>query len=268
MFLHREGDDGSSWIISQASHTWLAWQLAAHWGNRRFPRPAPKAEFEAAVLLHDGGWVDFDSAPPIDGEGRPVTFDRMEIKTHLSIWRGSVTRAAGHSRYAGLLVAAHFARLVGYKEAELEGSGDQAGLAVARAFKSEMESLQVRWAADLQDDDRYEGVLEGPGRALNASVLAACDLMSVQLCASMNFSLPIRAIDTDGAWQVIGFTDRGDGAFKVAPWPFEGPRVKVHCEGRRMGRVRFESNEAFGRAFESAPTERLTFVFQRPGSLY
>ena len=59
MFLFREGDPTGTYLIPQASHSWLAWQVAEHWGNRTFVRPAPRAEVLAAVarLEADGRLV-------------------------------------------------------------------------------------------------------------------------------------------------------------------------------------------------------------------
>ena len=73
MFLHRERESSGALLIPQSSHAWLAWQLASHWGNRRFVRPAPRAEVLAAVLLHDSGWTEFDTDPGIDSTGGVIT---------------------------------------------------------------------------------------------------------------------------------------------------------------------------------------------------
>ncbi len=267
MFLYREDVVTGAWAISQPSHSWLAWQLASHWGNRRFARPAPRGEVMAAVLLHDGGWSDFDVAPGIDPEGRPVTFDRMAVGKHLDVWRMSVTRTAIHSRYAALLVAAHFAELAGRKASELLGLGDTGGARSTQAFRAEMERLQDGWIEELKADARYADVLEREGRRVNASVLAACDLLSVMLCASMPFQFPVRAITAKGEIEELKITTVSDRVFKMSPWPFEGTRLKVHCEGRHLRSVRFPSVQAFQEDLVRARVERLAFEFVRPGSV-
>ncbi len=267
MFLYREDAVSGAWAISQASHSWMAWQLACHWGNRRFPRPAPWAEVAAAVLLHDGGWTEYDTAPGIDSDGRPVTFDRMEVGAHLNIWRSCVTRVAIHSRYAALLVAAHFAELARRKAAELLSSEDNAGARSTQAFSAEMERLQDGWMEELKADARYDAVLEGRGRRVNSAVLGACDLMSVMLCASMPFSFPARALNRDGEMEDMTITTVSERVFKMSPWPFEGTRLKVHCEGRHLRNIRFPSVGAFRENLSRAKVERVAFEFVRPGSL-
>lgn len=267
MFLYREDVASGAWAIPQASHSWLAWQLASHWGNRRFARPAPQAEVIAAVLLHDGGWTEYDAAPGIDSDGRPVTFDRMVVAEHLDIWRASVTRTAIHSRYSALLVAAHFAGLADRKATNLLASGDTGSARSTQAFKAEMERLQDGWIEDLKADARYETALEGVGRRVNAGVLAVCDLLSVMLCASAPFPYPVRAITSNGEMEAMTITAVSDRAFKMSPWPFEGTRLKVHCEGRRLRSIRFPSVEALHEDLTRARVQRLAFEFVRPGSL-
>ena len=134
MFIHREGDPAGTYLIPQTSHAWLAWQVAEHWGNRDFARPAPRAETLAAVLLHDCGWTDSDAEPVLDDQGRPQTFNRVPAAEHLAIWRSSVIRCAQTSRYAGLLVAAHFAGMAERKLSDLLERDDTAGARLAQSF--------------------------------------------------------------------------------------------------------------------------------------
>ena len=209
------------------------------------------------MLLHDGGWTEYDGAPGIDLDGRPVTFDRMPVTDHLDIWRACVTRTAIHSRYSALLVAAHFSDLAERKAADLLSAGKTRGARSTQAFKAEMERLQDGWIEDLKADARYESALAGVGRRVNASVLAACDLVSVMLCASMPFSYPVRAVTSSGEIETLTITTISDRIFKMSPWPFEGKQLKVHCEGRHLRNVRFPSVEDFHEHLTRARVERL-----------
>jgi hypothetical protein len=154
MLLYDRGGASGTLAIPQSSHAWLAWQVAEHWGNRRFARVAPRAEVLAAIILHDVGWTEFDADPGVDGAGRPVTFDAMPAAAHLDIWRQCVHRAAAFSRYAALLVAHHFAALVEAKSADLLDRGDMAGGRAAEAFRAELERLQAGWREALRQDPR------------------------------------------------------------------------------------------------------------------
>jgi len=206
-------------------------------------------------------------APGIDSEGRPVTFDRMAVVEHLDIWRACVARTAIHSRYPALLVAAHFGDLADRKASALLASGDNAGARLAQVFRAEMERLQDGWLEDLENDSRYERALVGAGRKINASVLAACDAISVMLCASIPFSYPVDAVTSEGEVEELSITSLEDRIFKMSPWPFEGTRIKVHCEGRHLRTTRFSSAEELGESLVRSKIERLAFEFVRPGSV-
>jgi len=266
MFLYSEDSSSGAIAIPQASHAWLAWQVAQHWGNRRFARPAPRAEVVAAVLLHDVGWIEFDSDPGVDPSGRPITFDRMVVAEHLDIWRTSVHRAAAFSRYAGLLVANHFASLVRSKSADLLDRGDMVGGRAAEAFRAEMERLQEGWRESLRMDARYSSHLEGAPWQVNTGLLEACDRLSVYLCASLGTPFTIAGRRPDGEPEEIQISQSRGNRWKVRPWPLEGDRLKLQVEGRRLGSARFSSQEDLRQAIARAPVERLTFTLARPSA--
>jgi hypothetical protein len=266
MFLHRERDTAGPFAISQASHAWMAWQIASHWGNRRFPRPAPLAEVLAAVLLHDGGWVDADAEPTTDSRGRPRTFDTMPVSQQLEIWKRSVVSTAQSSRYSGLLVAAHFRGLALRKsEHLLEGDRTIDARSVNR-FAAEMERLEDSWQEQLAADPRYEHSLRGPGRQVNARILAACDRLSVTLCADMDLPIRIPVIGRDNAEIEVAVSAVGERAFRLEPWPLVGDSLSVHCEGRRLRKRSFRNAPDVQAAMASAPMERFTFTLQRPSA--
>ena len=266
MFLHSDGSSAGVIAIPQTSHAWMAWQIAMHWGNRRFARPAPRAEVLAAIMLHDVGWTEFDIDPGIDDRGRPITFDRMPVAEHLEIWRASVLRAAAFSRYAGLLVANHFFGLVEHKSNDLLERGDTVGGRAAEAFRAEMDRLQSSWRESLRGDPRYAPYLNGEGWSVNTGLLVACDRISVYLCAALGspFTLPGRT--SDGQIEEIRVSNVGGDRWRVQPWPLEGDRLKLQVEGRRLASARFASREAVRNALVRSPVERMSAVLVRPSA--
>ena len=266
MFLYDESDATGTLAISQASHAWLAWQVAEHWGNRRFARPAPRAEVLAAIFVHDVGWTEFDVDPGVDDDGRPLTFNRMPASAHLEIWRASVHRAASFSRYAALLVAQHFGALLESKTADLLDRGDTTGGRAAEAFRAELERLQVGWREGLRQDARYQPFLDGEAWQVNSSVLEACDRLSVYLCASLGSPFTVTALTPDGGQEPIRFEHAGGTRWRVRPWPLEGDRLRAQVEGRRLGRKRFGSADELRQALSHAPVERLSFELVRPST--
>lgn len=267
MFLHDTGDPERTIAIPQASHTWLAWQLAEHWGNRRFSRPRPRAEVLAAVMLHDSGWSDFDRAPGIDRQGRPRTFDRMDVETHLGIWRSSVDRTSLSSRYAALLVAHHFSEMAAVKSADHLERGDTESARLAESFRAEMERRQASWTEALAEDGRYRDFLEGPRRRSNAEILTLADRVSVFFCASLATAFEVAAPTADGAVEKVALTAIDRTNWRVDPWPMKGDRVRLQCEGRLLPTRHFDSAEEFHGVLERAPVERICFTLMRSSAV-
>jgi len=267
VFIYREGDPTGNYLIPQTSHAWLAWQVAQHWGNRTFARPAPLPETLAAVLLHDCGWSEFDEAPTLGEDGRPCTFNRMPVADHLAIWRRSVLRCAQYNRYAGLLVAAHFAGMAQHKLADLLARDDTAGARLSQSFSAEMERLEHTWREQLGADARYQAYLSGTGRRVNANLLDACDRISVFLCASLPSPFEIQAQSATGETSTVTFETVDDTTWRVHPWPLEGERLRIQCEGRRLAASSFSSQEEFLETVTRAPTVRLAFTLLRSSAV-
>lgn len=263
MFLYRESPDAAPILIPQVSHSWLAWQLADHWGNRKFRRPSPRAEVLAAVLLHDSGWTAFDRAPGVDAKGNPTTFDRMPPVAHLEIWRDCIEHTANHSRYSALLVATHFAGLAQFKTADMLDRGDTESARRSQSFEATAKRQIRVWREGLEADPRYEAVLEGPGWKTNSAILSACDRVAVHVCGSMASPFEASAVTSDDEEATVRFHSNGPRRFKVKPWPFAGHRVRLQCEGRRLTKAVFSDSDELTAALEHAPVERLKFTLER-----
>jgi hypothetical protein len=220
----------------------------------------------AAILVHDVGWTEFDADPGIDDDGRPTTFDRMPVSKHLDIWRVSVNRAAMFSRYAGLLVAAHFSALVEKKTSFHLRQEDTTGGRATEAFRAEMERLQASWRESLRLDARYQPYLEGEAWQANSALLEACDRVSVYLCGALGSPFEVTAKTPTGDAEKIVFQRMNDTSWRVRPWPLEGDRLRLQVEGRRLPTTRFASAEEMREALARAPARRLTFTLMRPSA--
>lgn len=267
MFIYREGDPAGTYLIPQVSHAWLAWQVALHWGNRLFARPAPLPEVLAAVLLHDCGWSEYDESPTLDAENRPRAFDRMPVAEHLAIWRKSVSRCSQHNRYSGLLVAAHFAGMAERKLDDLLERDDTAGARLTQTFAAEMEGLERGWCESLGRDARYQAYLAGHGRQVNACLLDACDRISVYLCAALPSPFEVRGESASGTTEIIAFEMVNDTTWRVHPWPLQGERLRLQCEGRRLATSSFTTLSDFQETLAHAPTVRLAFTLLRASAV-
>jgi len=88
--IRRTSDD--AWLlITQTEHARIAAELAAAWGNDRFP-PLPLPEWLLpAIRHHDDGWTLWDSSPQIDPEtGQPRDFTEMPMAESTAIWTRSI----------------------------------------------------------------------------------------------------------------------------------------------------------------------------------
>ena len=75
MFLNDELSPRGPLAIPQASHAWMAWQIARHWGNRRFARPTPAAE----VLAAGARWLAVSAAVCATEDPESATRRLVEI---------------------------------------------------------------------------------------------------------------------------------------------------------------------------------------------
>ena len=112
-------------------------------------------------------------------------------------------------------------------------------------------------------DSRYQHALDGPGWRNNCAVLRACDRLSVFLCAGWPTPFEVEATTPSGDTLIIRFTASGEGVLKVRPWPFEGSRLSLHCEGRLLPRSTFDSAAKLRQELDRAPVERLSFTLLR-----
>ncbi len=260
-------DSSTDWlVIPQASHAFLAWQVALHWGNRATERPSPRAECLAAVLLHDSGWDRYDAAPEPDEKGRPRAFDRMPPERHLEIWRRCIACASAHAGYAGLLVAHHFLRLASWKICDLEEEGNREALTATTAFVDETNAIAEEYQHQLEADPRFAPATAGSGLERNLAILGACDGIAVYLCAGMAgpFSLTVHGA---GGAPVDIYLDRvGDTTVRLRPWPLQGRRLTVHCEARRIPAARYGTSHDLAEAVAGAPRMRLAFTLLPPGA--
>lgn len=203
-------DDGV--CIGQAAHAWVSGQLAAAWAPDDVPH---RQDAILAATQHDIGMAEWDLQPAVDAErGLPVSFMRMDLATHLRLWRAAPAKVLTQSRIAALMLSLHGTSLYSRRDlarlSEADADAVRSYLADARAF-------QVWLGADT-------GVTDDEMRRLQA-LLFAWDWLSLALCLEW-------APDTltDGP---IGLALSRD--LTLDPWPF-GPAetVTVGCEGRRV----------------------------------
>jgi hypothetical protein len=255
MLLRPDGD-GAVVAIGQASHAWLAGQLARAWGNERFAEPAPREEVVLAAIQHDIGWVDWDLRPQRHPQtGRPRQFYELERRDHVALWTSAPQRVLSQSRYAALLVSLHG---TGLYERFPPRTDDPEIARVVADYLDGQRALQATLAAQV-----------GAGAeelARNQALLAAWDDLSLALCRDEHGPHAVRGVPTSPGAEPATLTltrdfgadsDGHAAAFTLDPWPFADRRVIVRAEGRRLEGPS-PDEAALHTALERAPVRTVT----------
>lgn len=251
--------------IPQPSHSWLSGQMARAWGNDRFARPLPNAEFCLAAEQHDLGWLDWELAPQIDPDtGLPREFMRVEPMTHVALWTDGVRRARLYSSYTALLVSLHaetiYSRHFDFARASPENQR------IVHAFLDDQRAFRHAVLADLGADRRLAAAATEDALERNRLVLAALDWMSLQMCWGVEREMRLAEVPAADEERVELVLRPGNAPdiFVIDPWPFDREQLEVRAEGRRL-RGRFESEGAMRTALsEAGPAPIIATLVQAP----
>ena len=239
--------------ITQATLSLLAFQLADHWGNRRTPRPSPRAEVLAAVLLRDDGRAEQDMSLQVD-DGRVITRNTVPADELEALWSASVARALAVGMYVGYLVS-H----------AVSGLARQASSSRYAAFLGSQEQLRSSLSQLLLEEARYRQLFATGGDTVNQGVLHACDALSRHLSRGEAASISIPGlIRVDGPAELVVRPD-GPWRFRLHPWPFVGTRLDVSVTARRLDGLGVSSPEGVLGTWLRAPAVRLAWSLRSPG---
>lgn len=224
--LVREEGPGAALIIGQASHAWVAGQIAEQWAG-----PIPYRDHVIlAATQHDIGMADWDRRPTLDREtGRPTGFMKMPLETHLALWTEAPHKLVTQSLIAAVAVSLHGTKL--YERRDLSRLEPEQAEAV-RAFLAGQHRLRTE-LADVRDQDEIK------------RLMFTWDWLSLGLCLR---------------WAP---SDLGDelhlGERSVAPWPFRDQAVTFVCEAKRLTRRATTEEELHGLIAEA---ERVDLRFE------
>ncbi|MDQ6806258.1 MAG: DUF3891 family protein [Actinomycetota bacterium] len=246
MLLRELGD--AVLAIGQASHAWVAGQLARAWGNQRFAAPEPREEVCLAAEQHDVGMAEWDLRPSLNPRtGRPHSFLELPLVAHLQLWTAAPAKLLSQSGYAALLVSMH--------GTGLNERRDLAKLSAAQRelvceYLERQRKLQAALAEQLGADraELYR----------NQRLVRTWDTLSLALCLGWQ-SLALTDVPaTDGQLE-LALAALGTDLFTLQPWPFAAHRVELRCEGRSL-RGRFDTEAQLHYALEHAPVAELLFT--------
>jgi Protein of unknown function (DUF3891) len=253
MILHPYGDGLVA--IAQSAHAFLAFQIAEHWGNRLTPRPSPRPEVLAAILLHDAGWDGREEPLRLADDGRPLAFDTVPGGEREALWASAVERAALRGRYVAYLVSHHVSMLAGFG---VEG--------VHREFLARQEALRARLREELAADARYAAALgSGPDR-INRSVVRLADAIAVHLATGQEGTARFPDLPRRGGTAPLALSKVAERTYRLRPWPLLGRRLAVATEGRLLTIGRFSDEPSLTAAWREAPIVRLSWTLLPTGA--
>ena len=235
--LVRELGSGRALCVGQASHAWLAGQLAQAWA---WPVDAPEV-LRLTAVQHDVGMSQWDVEPDLDDEtGHPVAFTAMDLATHAQLWTDAPGRLVSQSQHAALLVSHHGTRLYERRPSS----------PIVDAYLAGQRALQQRWTAQLG--------LEAADVERQAQLLFAWDALSLALILEWDpYELP-PVPGPDGRDVVI--TRRGR---TLDPWPLIGDELQLQCEVRHLD-APAPTREALRDALADAAPLTLRITLTRP----
>ena len=203
MLVREEGPD-EALVIGQASHAWVAGQIAQAWAGS-----IPLREHVVlAATQHDVGMAEWDRAPTREPEtGWPTSFMQMPLETHLELWTAAPHKLVTQSSIAALAVSLHGTKL--YERRDLSRLEPAQADAVRRYLREQREF--------------QERVGHTEHHAEIQRLMFTWDWLSLGLCLN---------------WAPADF---GDGDLHldhdtVTPWPFTDDEVTFVCEARRLRR--------------------------------
>lgn len=237
-------------LVTQSAHAFLAFQLAEHWGNRITPRPSPRAEVLAAVLLHDAGWYHWDQHPQWDQAEGPQGFETWPSgEERERLWRESLAQAAQWGRYVEYLVGHHVLHL-----AETYSPNQH------QQFVLQLRQDLQRLGAELAQEPRFRQIIATGQDLVNRRIVRVVDALAIYLLRSPA-RWEIKEVPFKDGPAPLKLTPAGPNLFRLHPWPFAGYRLTVRVEGRLLPKRTCLSTEAW----QQLPRASLGFTLLKLG---
>ena len=138
-------DTGDAWqVVFQTDHADLSGDLADSWADRGDGHES----LALAARRHDDGWAVWEQDPRSDGDGKPVNFLQVDVRSHLAFYRAAIAAITEQDQYAGLLVSMHGAGI--YRQRY--GLDPGLGLARAAEVQDEVDAFVAEQEAKFGGD--------------------------------------------------------------------------------------------------------------------
>jgi hypothetical protein len=227
-------------VIYHRAHALLAAQLAGHWN--RDNAPTRLYETIAAISHHDDLEKEWEGNQ-LTPAGTPLDFT-LDKSTSLKKLRELTKNALYRGRWVALLISMHMSFL---------NEGKRGESAEFDSFLDEQIENQEQWRRQLKlTKKEVESAY---------AFMQMFDRLSLILCKR---ELPVgeRALEIakGPGGQRYDVIQLNDEKVTVKPWPFE-ESFTVNVEACYLTQVKFESNEEFTEALQSAPIHPIEWTF-------
>lgn len=215
----RKSQAGTALCITQLHHSSMTGALAGAWnGGGGIPEvPEPRNLVVQAALLHDLGWLDWESQPELAPNGHPFDFLDMPKHHHLGIWKNGFEDACQVHPLVGLLVLRHNLTLA------RSGNATDNDPKLA-AFLSQTQKPDALLEAHLLNDPALPSLSPESLQDMNAFILLT-DYISLRMCMGPEKENPFGPPPPFRGLELQMEPDPAQPeTFRISPWPFEGDR--------------------------------------------
>lgn len=250
--------EGGLLLFRQTDHALLSGAFAAAWGNETVPEPTRRAPVLVAATRHDDGWAEWELAPTVGKDGRPIDFIHVPIAEHVALYRRGIDLVEAEDPYAGLIVSLHGERL--YTRPFYPGMDPR----IEHLSGPDLERAQAYVAHERERQSRLatESGAEEAAAEEAWRLLQVWDRLSLLVCMQpleqATGSMP--PIATEQGDVRIEASGSGEGELLLAPYPFAVESATFRVEAVRVERSRWSSTAGFRQDFRTGEPVVLTFT--------
>ncbi len=246
-------------------HLQLVGQFAEDFGNQEFDVPEPREEMMYVSRWHDRGWVDLDSAPPLDAAtGLPYHLGETPLPLMMMTSSSSPNHNEAVHPYCGLIDSMHIWGLYngrfGYSDMVLMDSIPEEQKPMVDAMLDLEHRRQQRLREQLASDPQTAPWVEEDRLFTNYKLLQLFDTLALY------FMTTPEGLRADSTFQHVpkNLTEdadvlvhpEGNGNYTVDPYPFGRDPLPVWFEGRFMAPVPEGAEPDMAEVMRETPVER------------
>lgn len=264
--------DGRLLVFRQTDHALLSGAFARGWGSVALPSLERRRSVLVAAARHDDGWAEWELAPRVRADGRPVDFIGIPVDEHVPLYRRGIDLVEDEDDYAGLVASLHGERLytkpfhpgMDPRIDHLQGGDAQ----LAQDYVAGERTRQGRLVAQVGEADGVaaEAVREQAEEAWR--LLQVWDRLSLLVCMQDLATEPSQSLPSvrgsDG--QDIAIEARGsrDGALLLDPYPLASDPARFSIEASVLEATTWADDASFREDYRTAPRVPVTFECRAP----